>query len=134
MTDFKITLLNVISSYSQSSGAYFTHIRQLLGRDYRFDVNYMNLTLGIGRPELMNDICYFKDTLLESKFDMKSTLINQIVKLDTWRRKQFLKLVLAKIDTITNKIIVVFSFTYRSNIRDVTKSPAISICKSPLKH
>lgn len=81
----------------------------------------------------MRDICYFKDTLLKSGFDMKSTLINQIVKLDRRRRKQFLKLILAKMATVTNKIIVIFSYTYKSNIRDVTKSPAISICKTLLK-
>lgn len=81
----------------------------------------------------MNDICYFKDTLLKSGFDMKSTPINHIVKLDRMRRNQFLKLVLAKMATVTNKIIVVFNFTHKNNICDITKSPAISICKILLK-
>lgn len=87
----------------------------------------------IYRPELVKDICYFKDTLLESRFDMKSTPIDQIVKLDRRRRNQFLKLILAKMATVTNKIIVVFSFTHKNNICDITKSPTISICKTLLK-
>ncbi|XP_062014802.1 UDP-glucose 6-dehydrogenase 3-like [Rosa rugosa] len=129
----KITLMSMIATVCDKTGANFNSVRQVIGGDYRLNNNYMDATLGIGGPDLMKDILYFKGTLRENGLATQASLVNQIVKLSKKRIKEFVELVLTNMVSLNNKVIAVFGVTYKSNIADLTNSPAIAVCKSLLK-
>ncbi|XP_062016799.1 UDP-glucose 6-dehydrogenase 2-like [Rosa rugosa] len=130
MAGLKITVMNVISSYCEKVGANFNHVKQMLGRDYRFEDAFMESTLGIGGPDLLKDIVYCKDALQNVGLVTEAKLFSDIIRLDKKKREHFVQLMLNNMSTLAGKRVAVYGVTYKSNMADLTNSPAVSVCKA----
>ncbi|XP_024161009.1 UDP-glucose 6-dehydrogenase 4 [Rosa chinensis] len=130
----KPTYINALSSLcDKTNGADIGIVGQLLGEDYRLDNNYMTATLGIGGQELMKDTLYMKYAFSEAGLYHEAMLTKKVAHLDVKRRKEFVQLILRKMLSLRNRRITIFGVTYKSRVLDLTRSPAISVCKALLR-
>ncbi|KAK9936011.1 hypothetical protein M0R45_012878 [Rubus argutus] len=130
----KLTYINAISSLcDHTRDEDINLVGQLLGSDYRLDNNYMTATLGIEGPELIKDVLYLKHAYNETGLYTETKLANKISQLDKRRRNEFIDLMLKKMLSLKGRRIAIFSVSYKRNVLNTTRSPAISICKSLLK-
>ncbi|XP_004295314.1 PREDICTED: UDP-glucose 6-dehydrogenase 4-like [Fragaria vesca subsp. vesca] len=134
MLSMKLTYINAISSLcNKTRGADINIVRQILGEDYRLDNNYMIPTLGIGGKELMKDTLYMKHAFSDVGLDDEAMLFQKVVQLDVKKRMEFVQIMLRTMLDLTNRRIAIIGLTYKGQVLDLTRSPAVSICKALLR-
>ncbi len=124
----RISSINSISAFCESSGADIQEVAKAIGTDRRIGNQFLNAGPGFGGS------CFKKDILnlvyLSRYFGLPEVADywEQVVLINTWQQDRIYKIVLQKLfGTVNGKNIAILGFSFKANTNDTRESPAIRI-------
>ncbi len=124
----RISSINSISAFCESSGADIQEVAKAIGTDRRIGNQFLNSGPGFGGS------CFKKDILnlvyLSRYFGLPEVADywEQVVLINTWQQDRIYKIVLQKLfGTVNGKNIAILGFSFKANTNDTRESPAIRI-------
>ncbi len=124
----RISSINSISAFCESSGADIQEVANAIGTDKRIGNQFLNAGPGFGGS------CFKKDILnlvyLSGYFGLPEVADywEQVVLMNTWQQDRIYRIVLQKLfGTVNGKNIAILGFSFKANTNDTRESPAIRI-------
>ncbi len=130
----RISSINSISAFCESSGADIQEVAKAIGTDRRIGNEFLNAGPGFGGS------CFKKDILnlvyLSRYFGLPEVADywEQVVLINTWQQDRIYQIVLQKLfGTVNGKNIAILGFSFKANTNDTRESPAIRISSELLE-
>ncbi len=130
----RISSINSISALCESTGANINEVAKAIGTDSRIGGKFLKPGPGFGGS------CFKKDILNLVYLCRYYGLIEvadyweKVVDINTWQQKRISSLVIKNLfETLTNKKLAIFGFSFKANTNDTRESPSINISKSLLQ-
>lgn len=124
----RISSINSISAFCESSGADIEEVAKAIGTDRRIGNQFLNAGPGFGGS------CFKKDILnlvyLSRSFGLPEVADywEQVVFVNKWQQDRIYQIVLQKLfGTVNGKNIAILGFSFKANTNDTRESPAIRI-------
>ena len=129
----RISSINSIAVVCERTGADVREISKAIGMDTRIGSRFLQASVGGGGSCFQKDVyclVYLADSL---GLPEVARYFEQIVIMNNWTRKRFAEGIVRKMfDTVSNKHIAVFGFSYKAGTADTRESPAIFVMDSLL--
>ena len=129
----RISSINSISALCESTGANVNEVAEAIGADTRIGYKFLKPGPGFGGS------CFKKDILnlvYLSRFyglDEVADYWEQVVKINLWQQQRISSLIIRNLfDTLSNKRLAIFGFSFKANTNDTRESPSINISKNLL--
>ena len=130
----RISSINSISALCESTGANINEVAKAIGTDTRIGSKFLKPGPGFGGS------CFKKDILnlvylcrYYGLFEV-ADYWEKVVDINTWQQKRISSLVIKNLfETLTNKKLAIFGFSFKANTNDTRESPSINISKSLLQ-
>ena len=129
----RISSINSISALCESTGANVNEVSDAIGADTRIGNKFLKPGPGFGGS------CFKKDILnlvYLSRFyglDEVADYWEQVVKINLWQQNRISSLIIKNLfDTLSNKKLAIYGFSFKANTNDTRESPSINISKNLL--
>ena len=127
----KISSINALSALCEKSGADIEELSLAVGMDSRIGPKFLNSSIGFGGS------CFKKDLLnlvyLCEYFGLKEVAHywEQVVVMNEYQKHRFYKRVVNSLfNTLANKKLAIFGFSFKKDTNDIRETPAITICQN----
>jgi UDPglucose 6-dehydrogenase len=125
----RVSSINVMSMVCEEIGGNILDISKILGMDQRIGKYFLNSSVGFGGS------CFKKDILdlvyLCDYYNLHEVSMYwwAVIEINELQKKRFSKNILHTLyDSIKNKHIAIFGFSFKKNSSDTRETPSISIC------
>ena len=129
----RISSINSISALCESTGANVNEVSEAIGADTRIGYKFLKPGPGFGGS------CFKKDILnlvYLSRFyglDEVADFWEQVVKINIWQQQRISSIIIRNLfDTLSNKRLAIYGFSFKANTNDTRESPSINISKNLL--
>uniref|UniRef100_A0AC34QAK6 UDP-glucose 6-dehydrogenase n=2 Tax=Panagrolaimus sp. JU765 TaxID=591449 RepID=A0AC34QAK6_9BILA len=130
----RISSINAVSAICEATGADVREVAHAVGRDKRIGDKFLNASVGFGGSCFQKDVkslVYLCETL---NLHVVANYFASIVEINDYQRRRFADLIIAEMfNTVTNKEIAIFGFSFKKNTADTRESSAIHIAKHLLE-
>ncbi|KAL6632506.1 nucleotide sugar dehydrogenase, partial [Neocallimastix sp. 'constans'] len=130
----RISSINSLSALCEEVGSDIQEISHACGLDSRIGPKFLNASVGFGGS------CFKKDVLnlvyLSNYYNLPEVAEywNQVITMNEYRKSRFVKNIFNKLfNTISDKTITIFGFSFKKNTKDTRESPAITVVLSLLR-
>lgn len=126
----RISSINSISALAEATGANIKNISKAIGTDSRIGSKFLQAGIGFGGS------CFKKDILnlvYLCKYYNLNDVANywmSVVEMNEWQKTRFVKRIIsAMFNTLADKKITIFGFSFKANTSDTRETPSLNICK-----
>ncbi|MFO7821146.1 MAG: nucleotide sugar dehydrogenase [Lentisphaeria bacterium] len=130
----RISSINSISAFCENTGADVSEVAHAVGLDGRIGSRFLRASVGFGGS------CFEKDVLnlvyLCRYYGLKEVAEywHQVIRMNQFQKERFVrKIVETMFNTVVDKKIAVFGFSFKADTGDIRNSPAIDICRGLLE-
>ena len=130
----RISSINSISALCETTGADINEVAQAIGTDSRIGRKFLKPGPGFGGS-------YFKKDILNLVYLCRYYGLNEVadywekvVDINVWQQSRISSLVIKKLyNTLSNKKLAIFGFSFKANTNDTRESPSINISRNLLQ-
>lgn len=130
----RISSINAVSALCEMTDADITEVAKAVGMDTRIGQKFLNASVGFGGSCFKKDI--FNLVYLCRRYGLNEVADywEGVVRINQYQQERFtLNMMKAMFNTLTDKKICLFGFSFKANTGDTRESPAILIAKSLLE-
>ena len=129
----RISSINSIAAFCESSGADVREVSRAIGTDSRIGPKFLNAGPGFGGSCFQKDILNLVYLCRHFGLPEVADYWESVVKLNTWQQHRISQLVVEKLfGTVTGKRLAILGFAFKADTNDTREAPAIRICRDLL--
>ncbi|XP_062594063.1 UDP-glucose 6-dehydrogenase-like, partial [Saccostrea cucullata] len=132
----RISSINAMSAICEMTGADVTEVAHAVGTDTRIGNKFLKASVGFGGFSGFGGSCFQKDVLnmvyLCECLNLPEVADywQQVININEYQKRRFAnRIIECLFNTVTNKKIAVFGFSFKKDTGDTRESAAIYICK-----
>ncbi|KAL6632357.1 nucleotide sugar dehydrogenase [Neocallimastix californiae] len=130
----RISSINSLSALCEEIGSDIQEISYACGLDTRIGPKFLNASVGFGGSCFKKDVLNLVYLSNYYKLPEVAEYWNQIITMNEYRKSRFVKNIFKKLfNTISDKTITIFGFSFKKNTKDTRESPAITVVLSLLR-
>lgn len=130
----RISSVNSISALCERTGANISEVTSAAGRDSRIGSKFLKAGVGFGGSCFKKDILNLVYLCEHYGLPEVAAYWEQVVKMNDFQSRRFVETMLtAMFNTVADKRIAVFGFSFKADTGDTRESPAISVCRQLLE-
>ena len=130
----RISSINSISTLCEKTGADVNEVARALGADSRIGPHFLQASVGFGGSSLKKDVLtlvYIAQTL---GLEEVANYWEAVIAMNDYQIERFSRNIIHTLfDTLLNKKIAVFGFSFKSQTNDTREAPSITVCRSLLE-
>ena len=127
----RISSINAISALCEKTGADVTQVAHAVGMDSRIGTKFLQASVGFGGSCFQKDILNLVYLAEHYNLPEVAEYFYGIVKINQFQRDRFSKKVIHKLfNTVANKKLAVFGFSFKKDTADTRESSSIFVCKA----
>ncbi|XP_062505242.1 UDP-glucose 6-dehydrogenase-like [Corticium candelabrum] len=126
----RISSINAISAVCEATGADVTEVAHAIGTDSRIGNKFLGASLGFGGSCFQKDILNLVYLCEALNLPEVAAYWNQVIALNDYQKRRFAtRIINALFNTVTDKRIAIFGFSFKKDTGDTRESPSIYLCK-----
>ncbi|ORY33931.1 hypothetical protein LY90DRAFT_705054 [Neocallimastix californiae] len=130
----RISSINSLSALCEEVGSDIQEISHACGLDSRIGPKFLNASVGFGGSCFKKDVLNLVYLSNYYKLPEVAEYWNQVITINEYRKSRFVKNIFNKLfNTISDKTITIFGFSFKKNTKDTRESPAITVVLSLLR-
>ena len=130
----RISSVNAISALCEKTDADIAEVARVVGMDSRIGNKYLNASVGFGGSCFKKDILNLVYLCRHYGLSEAADYWEGVVKINQYQQERFtLNMLTAMFNTMADKKICLFGFSFKANTGDTRESPAIFIAKKLLE-
>jgi UDPglucose 6-dehydrogenase len=130
----RISSINAISALCEKTDADITEVSRAVGMDSRIGSKFLNASIGFGGSCFKKDILNLVYLCRHYGLNEVADYWESVVKINQYQQERFiLNMLTAMFNTLTDKKICLFGFSFKANTGDTRESPAIFIARRLLE-
>jgi len=129
----RVSSINSISALCEKTGGNITDISKIIGMDCRIGKYFLNSSVGFGGS------CFHKDVLdlvyLCDYYNLPQVAQywRSVIEINDFQKQRFVENIIHTMyDSVKNRHLTIFGFSFKKDTGDTRESPAITICQSLL--
>ncbi|QEY32351.1 nucleotide sugar dehydrogenase [Synechococcus sp. RSCCF101] len=124
----RISSINAIAAFCESSGADVQEVARAIGTDSRIGPKFLKAGPGFGGSCFQKDILNLVYLCRHEGLDEVAHYWEAVVTLNTWQQHRIARLVVNRLfGTVTGKRLAILGFAFKADTNDTRESPAIRI-------
>jgi UDPglucose 6-dehydrogenase len=130
----RISSINSISALCEMTGADVDEVARAAGMDSRIGSKFLKASVGFGGSCFQKDILNLVYLCEHLNLPEVAAYWEQVVLINQWQKNRFVKRInQALFNTVADKRVVVFGFSFKKDTNDTRESPSIFVCRSLLE-
>lgn len=130
----RVSSINAMSIICEKIGGNVVDISKILGMDERIGKYFLNSSVGFGGSCFQKDILDLVYLCDYHNLPEVSRYWRSVIEINELQKKRFSENIIhALYDSIKNKHIAIFGFSFKKNSGDTRESPSISVCNYLIK-
>ena len=130
----RISSINAVSALCEITDADITEVAKAVGMDNRIGEKFLNASVGFGGSCFKKDIFNLVYLCRHYGLSEVADYWEGVIKINQYQQERFaLNMMHAMFNTLTDKKICLFGFSFKANTGDTRESPAILIAKKLLE-
>ncbi|KAF7633851.1 UDP-glucose 6-dehydrogenase [Meloidogyne graminicola] len=126
----RISSINSISAICEVTGADVGEVANAVGLDKRIGGHFLNASVGFGGSCFQKDVLSLVYLCEVLHLKQVADYWMNVIEMNEWQRRRFSDKIIAELfNTITDKNIAIFGFSFKKNTGDTRGSPAIYVTK-----
>ncbi|MGC8658690.1 MAG: nucleotide sugar dehydrogenase, partial [Desulfomonilaceae bacterium] len=129
----RVSSINTISALCEKTNADIEEVAKAVGMDSRIGPKFLKAGIGFGGSCFKKDILNL--TYIAENYGLfeVARYWEQVVEINAYQQRRFVNLIITKMfNTIVEKKIAIFGFSFKADTGDVRESPAIGVCQALL--
>lgn len=129
----RISSINSISPLCEKTDADITEVAMVIGRDNRIGSKFLNASIGFGGSCFKKDLLNLVYLCHHYGLTEVADYWHSVVKINEYQQDRFINNILTSMfNTLAEKKITLFGFSFKANTGDTRESPAINISRKLL--
>jgi UDPglucose 6-dehydrogenase len=126
----RVSSVNSISALCEKTDANIEEVSSAMGMDSRIGSKFLKAGVGFGGSCFKKDILNLVYLCEHYNLPEVAAYWEQVVVMNEFQEKRFVKKIIENMfNTVSNKKIAIFGFSFKADTGDTRESPAIYICK-----
>jgi UDPglucose 6-dehydrogenase len=126
----RISSINSISALAEVTGANIKNISKAIGMDSRIGSKFLQAGVGFGGSCFKKDILNLVYLCKYYNLPEVANYWMNVVDINEWQKTRFVKRIIsAMFNTLADKQITIFGFSFKADTGDTRETPALSICR-----
>jgi len=126
----RVSSINAISALCEATGADVSHVAHAIGTDSRIGPKFLKASIGFGGSCFKKDILNLVYLCETYGLQEPANYWRQVVTMNDYQETRFVRNMLhTMFNTIANKRIAIFGFSFKADTGDTRESPAIRVCR-----
>eukprot|EP00210_Caulerpa_lentillifera_P005655 g5408.t1 len=125
----RVSSINSISALCETTGADIKQVAQAVGMDTRIGSKFLEASVGFGGSCFQKDLLNLVYICESLGLNQVAEYWNQVLLMNDYQKSRFVhRVVSSMFNTLTDKKLAVFGFSFKKNTSDTRFSPAIDVC------
>lgn len=130
----RVSSINCISAICEKTGANVDEVAHAIGLDTRIGDKYLKASVGFGGSWSQKDVLNLVYIAESLGLNQVASYWQGVIKINNWQRERYVRdIVHTLFDTLQNKKIALFGFSYKADTGDTRESSAISVTSMLMK-
>lgn len=130
----RISSINSISALCEVTGADVDEVANAIGRDSRIGPKFLKASVGFGGSCFQKDLLNLVYLCEHYGLYEVSEYWSQVIRMNDWQKSRFARrMVETMFNTVAEKKIAIYGFSFKKDTNDTRESPAIYVCRDLLQ-
>merc|ERR1711979_136187 len=126
----RVSSINSIARLCERTGADVGEVSRAIGTDSRIGPKFLNASIGFGGSCFQKDILNLVYICEQFGLTEVANYWQSVVDMNEYQKKSFTKRIIqALFNTVSNKKIAIFGFSFKKDTGDVRETPALTVCR-----